>query len=314
MTSDVIEVISVNVSEEKGTIKHPVPEIVIDNNGIDGDAHSGLHNREISFLAREAADRFEDVIGRKVKNGEFAENITTRGIDLRGVWLLDRMRIGAVELEVTQIGKKCHGGSCAIYREVGKCVMPKEGIFCRILNGGTVKPGDTLEHFPKTLKFKVITLSDRASRGEYEDQSGPRVREKIEEFMGGKRWGCEVNTAVLPDDADLLVKELNAARGDGCDVIFTTGGTGVGERDITPETVAARCDKEIPGIMEHIRVKYGTNNPTALLSRGVAGVMGESLVYTLPGSVKAVAEYLDEIFKSMEHLLLMLHGLDVHQH
>jgi molybdenum cofactor synthesis domain-containing protein len=313
MTPDVIEVISVNISEEKGTIKHPVPEIVIDFKGIDGDAHAGLPNREISFLAREAADRFEDVIGRKVKNGEFAENITTRGIDLRGVWLLDRMRIGAVELEVTQIGKKCHGGSCAIFREVGKCVMPKEGIFCRILKGGIVKPGDTLEYFPKTVKFKVITLSDRASRGEYEDQSGPRVREKTEEFMREKRWGCEVGTVVIPDDAELLVKELNLAREKNFDVIFTTGGTGVGERDITPETVAAQCEKEIPGIMEHIRVKYGAKNPAALLSRGVAGIMGESLVYTLPGSVKAVGEYLDEIFKSLEHLLLMLRGLDVHQ-
>lgn len=314
MTSEKIEVISVNVSEEKGTIKHPVPEINIASAGIVGDAHAGMPNREVSLLARESADRFEAVIGRKVKNGEFAENITTRGLDLRGVWLLDRMRIGGVELEVTQIGKICHGDNCAIFREVGKCVMPKEGIFCRVITGGTVKPGDTLEYFPKTIRYRIITLSDRASRGEYADRSGPRVREKIEEFMRGRRWRCEIDAAVLPDDAALLEKELRGAREEGCDVVFTTGGTGVGGRDITPETVAAMCTKQIPGIMEHIRAKYGAVNPTALLSRGVAGVMGKSLVFTLPGSVKAVGEYLDEIFKTLEHLLLMLHGLDVHKH
>ena len=314
MTPKTIEIISVNVSEEKGTIKQPVPKIDIDATGIVGDAHAGLPNREISLLARESADRFEDVIGRQVKDGEFAENITTRGIDLRKVWLLDRMRIGDVELEVTQIGKKCHGGSCAIFREVGKCVMPKEGIFCRVIKNGMVKAGNVLEYFPKKIKFKVITLSDRASRGEYEDRSGPRVKEKIEEFMRDKKWGLDLGGAVIPDDEQALVKELRAARDEGCDVIFTTGGTGVGTRDITPETVAAECAKQIPGIMEHIRTKYGAQNPSALLSRGIAGVMGESLVFTLPGSEKAVEEYLDEIFKTLEHLLLMLHGLDVHKH
>ena len=291
-----------------------MPEINIESAGIAGDAHAGLPNREISLLAREASDRFEDVIGRKITDGEFAENITTRGIDLRTVWLLDRMRIGRVELEVTQIGKVCHGDNCAIFREVGKCVMPKEGIFCRVLKGGTVRAGDTLEYFPKTVKFKILTLSDRASRGEYADRSGPRVREKIEEFMRGRRWRHEIDAAVLPDDAALLENEIRAACNDDCDVIFTTGGTGVGERDVTPETVAAMCTKQIPGIMEHIRATYGATNPAALLSRGVAGVIDKSLVFTLPGSVKAVGEYLDEIFKTLEHLMLMLHSIDVHKH
>ena len=78
------------------------------------------------------------------------------------------------------------------------------------------------------------------------------------------------------------------------------------------ETVQAMLDKEIPGIMEMIRLKYGIAKPNALLSRGVAGVMGDSLVYTLPGSVKAVQEYMEEILKTMQHLTLMLHGIDSH--
>ena len=117
-----------------------------------------------------------------------------------------------------------------------------------------------------------------------------------------------------PDEPEILIRELSAAREAVCDVIITTGGTGVGARDITPDVVAKECDKLIPGIMEHIRTKYGAQNPSALLSRGVAGVFGRSLVFTLPGSVKAVEEYTGEIFKTLEHLVLMLHGLDVHKH
>ena len=95
-------------------------------------------------------------------------------------------------------------------------------------------------------------------------------------------------------------------------MIFTTGGTGIGPRDFTPEVVKTVMDKEIPGIMELIRIKYGQEKPNALLSRGVAGVMGNSLIYSLPGSVKAVNEYMSEITKTLQHLIFMLFGLDVH--
>jgi molybdenum cofactor synthesis domain-containing protein len=314
MARDAIEVVSVNISEEKGTVKHPVPEITIVDTGIVADAHAGMPNREVSLLARESAERFSREIGRDVAFGEFAENITTRGLDMREVYLLDRLRIGEVELEVTQIGKKCHGENCAIFREVGRCVMPKEGIFCRVIRGGVVKAGDPLTHTARALRCRIITLSDRASRGEYEDRSGPRVKKLLEEFMRDKRWHLDIETGVIPDDSETLVRELRAAREAACDLMITTGGTGVGPRDITPDVVAKACDKLIPGIMEHIRTKYGADKPAALLSRGVAGVIGRGLVFTLPGSVKAVEEYMVEILKTLEHLVWMLRGLDVHKH
>jgi molybdenum cofactor synthesis domain-containing protein len=155
-------------------------------------------------------------------------------------------------------------------------------------------------------------VSDRASRGDYEDRSGPRLRERLEEFFSGKRWHPEIETRVLPDEARRLTTELRADRDGGVDVIFTTGGTGVGPRDVTPDVVAALADRTIPGIMEHIRVKYGQSNPKALLSRGVAAVLGRTLVYTLPGSVRAVGEYMEEILATLEHTVLMLHGVDAH--
>lgn len=307
-----IEVTSVNVSTEKGTPKQPVEEILLNESGIAGDAHAGPWHRQVSLLASERIETFSSKAKSRFKPGDFAENITLRGIDLGQVAILDRFRIGQAELEVTQIGKKCHGGECAIYREVGSCIMPKEGLFCRVLQGGPVRPGSPVEYLPRALTFRVVTLSDRAHRGDYPDRSGPRVVERLQEFMQGRRWHPQYSTLVLPDDSEKLLEELTRARDSGADVVFTTGGTGIGPRDITPETVTSFCDKLIPGVMEHIRVKFGSQKPNALVSRSVAGVAGQTLVFALPGSVRAVDEYLDEITKVLEHLLFMLHQLDHH--
>jgi molybdenum cofactor biosynthesis protein MoaC len=305
-------VVSVNISEEKGTPKTPLAEIAIDGRGVVGDAHAGNWQRQVSLLGQETIDEFVAATGRQTRPGEFAENITTRGIDLRKVSVLDRFEIGDVRLEVTQIGKKCHGEVCAIYREVGQCAMPKEGIFCRVILGGKVAASDSITHLMRPLRFKVITMSDRASRGDYQDRSGPKVRELIEEFFAESRWHIETDGVILPDDEKRLRGEIEQSRRDGVDVIITTGGTGVGPRDITPEVVRSMADKVIPGIMEHIREKFGAEKPNALLSRSVAAVLGKTLVYTLPGSSRAVEEYMRELLKTLEHLIFTLHDLDPH--
>jgi molybdenum cofactor synthesis domain-containing protein len=305
-------VVSVNVSLAQGTTKEPVPEIVVDGRGIVGDAHAGEWHRQASLLAVESIERFSTATGRQFRYGEFAENITTRGVDLLKAAVLDRLSIGDVELEVTQLGKACHEKGCAIYQTIGKCIMPTEGIFGRVIKGGTVRPGDAITLASRPLRFLLITLSDRASRGIYEDRSGPRIRECLEDFFRDKRWRLELDARLLSDDAEWLRRELGAARDGGVDVVFTTGGTGIGPRDVTPEVVTGMADKLIPGVMEHIRLKFGAEKPNALLSRSVAGVMRQTLVYALPGSVKAVSEYMGEILKTLEHSLLMLHGLDAH--
>jgi molybdopterin adenylyltransferase len=162
------------------------------------------------------------------------------------------------------------------------------------------------------LRAAIVTLSDRASEGIYEDRSGPRIRELLESFLAAGKRKFAVENTVIPDDAGALRELLDRYREQQVDFVFTTGGTGIGARDITVEAVSEALDKELPGIMELIRVKYGMENPNALLSRGVAGAMGRSLVYTLPGGVKAVTEYLAEITKTLEHSLFMLHGIDRH--
>ena len=138
-------VVSVNISGKKGEQKHPVPEIHLKlRHSIVGDAHAGDWHRQISLLAEESVDTMRAVCPIPLDSGVFAENINTKGIDLRNLPVGARLRIGETEVEVTQIGKECHS-DCAIMRAVGKCVMPTEGIFAVVVKEGTIRAGDEIE-------------------------------------------------------------------------------------------------------------------------------------------------------------------------
>lgn len=307
-----IKILSVNISEKKGTIKVPVDTITLTSEGINGDAHAGMWHRQVSLLGKESLDKMTPTIGHELTYGEFAENITTEGFLLYQMKPFDRLISGNILIEVTQIGKKCHGTNCAIFKETGECVMPKEGIFCRVIKGGELRAGDILEYYPKIMKIHIITLSDRASRGIYEDKSGPLLRNLSEAFFAGIGRQVIIENSIIPDDEPQLKSLLQSSIQNNDDIVFTTGGTGIGSRDITPNVIKSLLDKEIPGIMEMIRVKYGMQFPNALISRSIAGVAGKTLIYALPGNPKAVKEYSEEIFKTVEHSFRMLYNIDEH--
>lgn len=305
------EILSVNISERKGTVKKPVDSIVLNDRGIEGDAHAGTWHRQVSLLAVESIQKAEKIAKVKLPFGVFAENITTRGVELHKAGILDRFEGKGVVLEVTQIGKKCHA-SCAIRNLIGDCIMPIEGVFTRVISGGELKRGDVLKHVPKTFKIKVITLSDRVSAGIYEDKSGKLIIERTGSFFTEKKLRFKINPEIIPDEKKDFADLLEQSFGEGYDIIFTTGSTGIGTRDIAPEIVVSFIDKEIPGIMEMIRVKYGMENSNALLSRSIAGIKEKTLLFGLPGSPKAVTEYLNEIFGVLYHAVLMVHDINNH--
>ena len=303
---------SLNTSINKGTVKTPCSSVELTESGIRGDAHSGPWHRQVSMLGVESIRKQEKELKRKINLGEFGENITTEGFLPYHARPLDRFISGSTTLEVTQIGKKCHGRKCGIFRETGNCVMPTEGIFCRVLAGGELKVGDSMDYKPRTFRLKVITLSDRASAGVYRDRSGKTIIEETEKWFSIKKLLFKSDRKILPDDRDTFSEELTKTLNEPCDIVITTGSTGLGTRDIAPEIVNQFLDREIPGIMELIRVKYGMVNSNALLSRSVAGLHGRTIIYTLPGSTKAIKEYMDEILKSMWHIILMVHDIDSH--
>jgi len=131
-------------SARKGTRKRNVGEaMLVPDHGVEGDAHAANWHRQVSLLALESIEKMR-AAGLKVGPGSFAENLTTKGVDLPSLPIGTRLRVGETEMEVTQIGKVCHT-KCAIYYMAGDCVMPREGIFAKVLKGGRVKVGDHIE-------------------------------------------------------------------------------------------------------------------------------------------------------------------------
>lgn len=307
-----IKILSLNVSEKKGIVKKPVQRVLLDHNGIVGDSHAGIKNRQVSMLDRKSIALFEKSTGKKVRYGDFAENITLNLMP-GTIAPLDCFRSGKVMLQVSQIGKTCHGKNCAIYTETGDCIMPTEGIFCRVLSGGELRINNILDYNPRIFNIRIITLSDRASQGDYHDLSGQEITNLINDFMAEAGRAFTTAKTVIPDDKEMLESLIKKFLDEKTDIIFTTGGTGIGPRDITPDVVRPFLDKELTGLIDYIRLKYGANNPRALISRSVAGVTGKTLVYCLPGSVNGVKEYMPEILKTLLHSIYMLNDLDIHK-
>ena len=301
------KVVAVCVSEKKGTQKTEVPSItLIPDWGIEGDAHAGKWHRQVSLLALEKIDDFRKR-GAEVESGAFGENIIVEGFDLRTLPVGTRFRIGDALLELTQIGKECHD-HCAIYHQVGDCIMPREGVFTEVKEGGAVKAGDTIEMIEADPKRAFtaawVTLSDKAAAGEREDTSGPLIGEMLTEA------GYDVIEGILiPDDpATLRLELMRLADQRHVNVIFTTGGTGFSERDRTPEATVQVCERMTPGISEAIRAYSMTKTPTAMFSRAVSGMRGKTLIINLPGSPKAVKECLEFLLPPLDHGLGILLG------
>ena len=299
------KVIAVCISRKKGTQKTEVPEIkLVPDWGIEGDAHAGKWHRQVSLLAAEKVDEFKSR-GASVDNGAFGENIIVEGFDLKELPVGTRVRIGDALLELTQIGKECHT-HCAIYHQVGDCIMPREGVFTVVLEGGMVKAGDRIELIDadpaRPFTAAWITLSDKGAAGEREDKSGPLIGKMLTEA------GYNVVEGVLiPDEPEMLKAQLiRLADQRQVNVIITTGGTGFAPRDRTPEATAEVCDRMAPGIAEALRAYSITKTPRGMLSRGAAGIRRKTLIINLPGSPKAVGECMEYLLTALDHGLEML--------
>lgn len=303
------KVIAICTSVQKGTQKQEVESAkLIENWGIEKDAHAGAWHRQVSMLALEKIEEFRQK-GANVDFGAFGENLVVEGFDLGKLPVGTRFRIGETLLEMTQVGKECHS-HCAIYQVMGDCIMPREGIFTKVIKGGEIRPGDEIIMIPpendRPFTAAVITLSDKGYNGEREDKSGPLLCRILEEA------GYDVvETLLLPDDRGLLEKELKRLSDQRqVNVIFTTGGTGFSERDITPEATTAVCDRMAMGIADAIRIYSLSITDRAMLSRAVSGIRKKTLIVNLPGSPKAVKESLEYVLPSLEHGLGILRGTE----
>jgi len=155
-------------------------------------------------------------------------------------------------------------------------------------------------------KFGVLTISDRAYSGEYEDEGGPAILGFFEDAIASE-WSHHYN--VVPDEIDAISQAIIEMTDNlGCDVVVTTGGTGPSERDVTPEATMQVCDRILPGFGEQMRAISLAFVPTAILSRQVGGTRGKSLIFNLPGRPKAIRETIDEIWKAVPYCVDLLGG------
>ena len=302
------KLLAICTSPRRGTVKTPVESAVLTPEwGIETDAHGGSWHRQVSLLSAEKIEQFRKKLW--VEYGAFGENLVVESFDLRTLPVPSRLAVGGAVLELTQIGKECHN-DCAIRQKTGDCIMPREGVFARVVQGGIIRVGDPVTLLPPPeeppLRAAVITLSDKGSQGKREDKSGPLAARMLTEA------GYRVEeTLLLPDDAAALRAQLlRLADGRQVNLILTTGGTGFSPRDVTPEATLAVADRNAPGIAEALRYHSLSITPRGMLSRGVSVLRGKTLIVNLPGSPKAVGEDLEYLLPVLEHGLRIAAGLD----
>lgn len=157
----------------------------------------------------------------------------------------------------------------------------------------------------ETCHFGILTASDRATAGEYEDRSGPAINQFLEEALTSP-W--EVSRRLVEDEQEVIEQALIDLCEEGCSVIITTGGTGPALRDVTPEATEAVCERMLPGFGEQMRAISLKHVPTAVLSRQTAGIRGSTLILNLPGSPRSIREILDEIFAAVPYCIDLIGG------
>ena len=293
------------ISERRGTAKKFVDAATfVTEFGIDGDAHAGDWHRQVSLLGQGEIDAFK-ARGAMIEAGAFGENIIAEGFTFKNLPVGTRLKCGEVFFEITQIGKECHA-HCAIYQQIGDCIMPREGVFARVLHGGKISVGDNLELATEKIPLDaaIITVSDRGFHGlRDEDTSG----DKCEKILTAAGYRIHSRTT-LPDVKKFLVDKLIELADVGVGLILTTGGTGFSVRDITPEATLEVCTRLAPGIPEAMRSLSLQVTGRAMVSRAVAGLRKRSLVVNLPGSPKAVDECLNFVLPQLKHGIEILRG------
>ena len=294
---------AVCISEKKGTPKRNVGTAnIIENFGLENDAHAGSI-REVSLLSWEKVEEFKKT-GADLKAGDFGENLLVEGFDFKTFPVGTKFKCNDLILEIIQIGKKCHS-ACTVTRRTGKCIMPSEGVFAHVVHGGKVSTGDEIELIEgRRFSASILVASDRSSKGEREDKSGPLIKELLE-----KADYLVTGITLLPDDEEGLYKALcQLADIQKPDVIFTSGGTGFSPRDNMPEATKRAATKDAPGIAEALRAYSLTLTPRAMLSRAASVIRNKSLIINLPGSPKAGKECIEYLLPVLEHGIPILRG------
>ena len=276
--------------------------------GLEGDAHGGEWHRQVSLL--DVAD--VEIMRRRLPDlefGAFAENLVLAGVDLAALGLGSRLRLGReAEVVFTQRGKTCHS-RCAIYYQTGDCIMPRLGVFARVLASGNIQIGDEVEVLEAigmdVLQAVVIIASDSSSRGEANDTAGPRIAELVRYHLNAHVYATEV----VPDEDDSMAERLcHYANGPRVDLVLVVGGTGLAPRNVTPEAVHEIADGRVPILDETMRAASLQSTNNAVLSLAPCAIRNRTLILSVPGSWKAEEDNLHAVLPALSLGIAKLRG------
>ena len=291
-------IVSVNVAESKGVRKGAVESIkLVVDHGVEGDAHAGPWHRQVSLLGNESIQKMLSACPG-VDPGAFGENVTTEG--LRAV-RTPGGRHGSTPASRCWRSRRSARSATRAARssdQAGDCVMPREGIFAKVVEGGELRPGEGIVLLKNTLiHAAVLTVSDKGSRGEREDTSGDALENALREL-----GAAAVERAIVPDETDRIAAELRHwADETAVNLVLTTGGTGMTSRDVTPEATLSVLERQAPGFAEAMRAGSLATTPHAMLSRAVSGIRGRTLIVNMPGSPRACREQFAMIAAALPH-------------
>jgi molybdenum cofactor synthesis domain-containing protein len=304
-------VLYICVSRRRGTTKTLVPRAVLRaDHGLEGDAHAGAWHRQVSLLD-EADIEAMRARGLEPEPGAFGENLMTSGLDLGDLGVGTCLQAGQAVLEITQVGKVCHN-CCPIPSRGGDCLIPRAGLFARVLTGGEITAGMPIEvtlQVPRhVIQAAVLTVSDRCAAGTAEDTAGPAVADLLK-----RRLEAHVAWAgVVADEQELISRTMKDLAGRGLDLLATAGGTGCAPRDVTPEATSGVITREVPGLAEAMRAASARTTPHALLQRGLCGICDSTLILNLPGSKRAAVQNLTAVLPALAHAVQLLRGQTGH--
>lgn len=270
------KVVAVCKSVHKGERKVNVGQAqLIENFGMDGDAHSGPWDTHIRLLAQESIYKaFKR--GLNVGPGDFSENITTRGIDLSSLRVGTKLKVGNAVIEITKKGKECKD-KCNIFNLIGDCIISREGVYAKVLRGGLVFVGDEIHPF---LDINVGII--------YVKNNKP-IEEKLLENVIRKSLSMYTVQVTDYNKVDNKHEILKSAIIEMCeknlDIVFVVGGAGIFLKDNSPEVILEVVEKELPGIAENIRGSF-QEPEKAMVYRGRSGIRGSTLIVNLPDNVE----------------------------
>ena len=303
------KLLHVCISAKKGIAKHDVPSARITvEHGMEGDAHAGGWHRQVSLLTHVDIEAMR-AKGLVLEPGAFGENLVIDGLLTDDLGVGSRLRIGPVLLELTQIGKVCHT-RCAIYYSTGDCIMPRTGLFARVLEGGELVPGASVEIVHRVarsvIQAAIITISED---GTALDTAVPAISVLLRDKLQARiAW-----TQAVPDKVELISQALVDLCDRRVDLVITIGGTGICARDVALESTRNVINRELAGLTKSMRVDSAEEAPNAWLSRAIAGARRETLIVNLSGSLNSALEELDAILPVLPHAVQMLRGEDKSQ-